>query len=472
MERGAQPGRTRWKAIGGLSLLLALAAILLWRQPASSPVKEDVVLMVSGDTNGWITPCGCASGQRGGLPRRGTLVRRRGVEAAVVYVDVGGAPSGTSEYDRLKFEAILAGEAIMGLAAHNLGGPEAALGAGYLRELAARPGSTLISANLRDAERRLIAAPARVVAAGGRRLAIISVLSPRFAAPEMVVDEPHAAVLTALKPLRGRYDALVVLAYLPESELATLAASLPEADMVLGGPTGQSMTPRQSGPTLLASATNRGKFILDAQWDRAEPPTAAPANSALTRWTVKAWDVNPDISDDPAQIENLRRFRAELERRDLAPAQTSFAPSLPADAPADYAIAGSESCRACHAADAAAWDASRHAHAWNSLEKQRAQADSFCQSCHTTGYGLPGGFQSARRSLALAGVGCEDCHGPSLAHVRNPRSKTPFLASDQCIRCHDHENSPLFAFDPFWQRIRHGKHAPAVIAPTSREHQP
>ena len=45
-------------------------------------------------------------------------------EAIDVLLDAGGAPAGTTPYHRVKFEAILRGEMAMGIAAHNLGGPE------------------------------------------------------------------------------------------------------------------------------------------------------------------------------------------------------------------------------------------------------------------------------------------------------------------------------------------------------------
>jgi hypothetical protein len=41
--------------------------------------------------------------------------------------------------------------------------------------------------------------------------------------------------------------------------------------------------------------------------------------------------------------------------------------------------------------------------------------------------------------------------------VANPKTRTPFLAREQCIRCHDHENSPKFVFDDYWAKIRHGQ---------------
>jgi len=104
----------------------------------------------------------------------------------------------------------------------------------------------------------------------------------------------------------------------------------------------------------------------------------------------------------------------------------------------------------------ATWEHSKHAHGLETLKGKGFHVDPTCLQCHTTGYGLPGGFDSVRRSAAaLGGVGCENCHGPSKAHVADPKVKTPFAARDQCARCHDPENSPAFAYDPYWQRIRH-----------------
>jgi hypothetical protein len=48
--------------------------------------------------------------------------------------------------------------------------------------------------------------------------------------------------------------------------------------------------------------------------------------------------------------------------------------------------------------------------------------------------------------------------------------RTPFAAADQCVRCHDRENSPTFAYTAFWEKIRHGLPASGGRGPnTSRE---
>ena len=168
--------------------------------------------------------------------------------------------------------------------------------------------------------------------------------------------------------------------------------------------------------------------------------------------------------DDPDQKQNLQKYYSELERRDFTAAQTGFSPSLPVNPPPGYRISGTESCLKCHSRDCRQWEQSSHAHAWETLRESRAHLDSDCQRCHTTGFGMPGGFVSARRSLSRVNVGCESCHGPSAAHVEDFKTKTPFPAIDQCIHCHDRENSPDFNYAEYWDQIRHGQRPEASDA--------
>ena len=168
-----------------------------------------------------------------------------------------------------------------------------------------------------------------------------------------------------------------------------------------------------------------------------------------------------------ALVENLKRYYAALADRDFTVSEAGLASNLKGDA--SYRIAGSESCAKCHVADAQAWHASRHSHAWEVLVAKHAQFDPFCQQCHTTGYGYDGGFDSAGKTPQLVHVGCENCHGPSAVHVANPKIKTPFLAAERCTKCHDHENSPQFAYDKYWPKIRHGtKKTEADTEPRNR----
>ncbi len=375
-----------------------------------------------------------------------------------MLVDVGGAPAGTSDYDLLRFEAALRGEAALGVAARNLGAAELALGPERLRSLAAETDAPWVSANARDPSGELFARPFIALDAGGRRVVLVGVTDPRYATAEFSIAPPRQAALDAIRSA-GPADLLVVLAYLPEDELRELAETLPEADLVLGGPTGQPMTPRQIGPVLLASATNQGKFLARVD---VPPGSGRPA--------ARVDELDGSYADDPEQTANLRRFYDELEQRDIAAAETGYGPNLPPDLPSGFAVAGTDRCRECHAADHDLWSTSAHAHAWDSLTPTRAHTDPACQRCHTTGYGLPGGFASMARSPLRRGVGCESCHGPSLAHAEDPTERTAYFAqaASHCVVCHDRENSPDFDYEPYWNRIRHGDTpaTPPPVVPT------
>lgn len=430
------------------SLLLAQACLCgcIGCQPRSTPPGK-LTLVASGDTAGWIVPCGCTANQSGGMLRRGTFVADKQKGGAVLYVDVGGAASGDSEYDRLKFEAILTGEQQLDVAAHNLGGAELAFGADYLADVASRTGAPLISCNARKSDGSLVTRPSIIVERAGRKFAIVGVVATEYATSEIAVDPPLDAVRAAIGQL-GKYDTLVVLGYLPEGELLDLADNLPEADLVLGGPTGQSVLPTRRGPALVASATNKGKFIavLDA-----------PLGDAKS-WDGKIVELGQDYGDAAEQKKNLDAFYAKLEREDLSPRETSFVDDLPVAPPEGFRVAGNASCQKCHQQDCELWDKSKHAHAWATLTASGAHVDSYCQQCHTTGYGLPGGFVSRSTTPGLVNVGCESCHGPSQAHVESPQIKTAYAeqSRNQCITCHDRENSPRFNYDEYWQKIVHG----------------
>jgi hypothetical protein len=374
---------------------------------------------------------------------------------------VGGAPGGDAEYQRLKFEAILAGEQQMGLAAHNIGAAEAKLGAAYLRDVGRAQGIPFISANVRDEAGLLIAAPLRVVTVGTTRVGLVGVLSPKLAPPNLRVDDPREAVLAAIAQNQQPYNVLVVLAYLPEPELRELASRLPEADAIVGGPTGQSLPPQQSGPTLLTSATNKGKFVVQLALRHSSAESGRPA----ARFAAEIVELNEKYADDPAQKQNVEMYLAALRRRDFSAEQAGYTPRLAAGAPADFRVAGSDTCRACHEAEWDTWRRAHHSAAWQSLKDRGYEVDPYCQQCHTTAYGQPGGFVSAGGSPDRVGVGCETCHGPSAAHVKEPKVHTPFTPADQCRRCHDLENSPKFDFDVYWPKIQHGPRA--TSAPTS-----
>ena len=408
--------------------------------------NDSLVIYVGGDTAGWITPCGCAANQSGGLARRATLIQNAGQQHATLLLDAGGSAVGTGPYQRIKLTALLNGLHSMGLAAHNIGAPEAEFLPETLLEIASKTNTTWLSSNLKTFNGKAFGIPVLRTTKAGLKIAVAGIIDPELVTNDnWVAVEPINAVLTAFG--NEPDDVRIVLAYYDESGLRELAQRLPEVDYIIGGPTGQSVSPLLVSQSTILSATNKGKFL--ARIELSKRP------DKLINRAARITEVSSDLSEAAPQLENLKQYYSRLAAKDFTAAQADIVKPLLVQSNG-YSIAGSDACKSCHPQDQTIWDASKHAAAWQVLEMKHAHYDPSCQRCHTTGYAQLGGFQNVARSANRIGVGCENCHGPSQAHVDNPKVRTPFQASQQCVGCHDHENSPTFNFETYWAKIVHG----------------
>jgi len=129
---------------------------------------------------------------------------------------------------------------------------------------------------------------------------------------------------------------------------------------------------------------------------------------------------------------------------------------MPTDSPA---YRGAEVCSGCHAQEGQPggdqynpWLASDHAEAIESLRNIGQGENTYCLRCHTVGtYGkladasLDNGGYDDTSVDRLAGVQCENCHGPASQHP-NPDfgSVEVDLASEVCGDCHTDEHHPTY----------------------------
>jgi len=114
-------------------------------------------------------------------------------------------------------------------------------------------------------------------------------------------------------------------------------------------------------------------------------------------------------------------------------------------------VGGRSGCRTCHLREYRAWDRTPHANALEALPEE-SREDPACLKCHTTGYGTDSGFTSVADTPALAGVGCESCHGPGSVYRDEDIMKSQDAAvaaglhiptEATCLGCHNDE-SPTF----------------------------
>jgi hypothetical protein len=127
---------------------------------------------------------------------------------------------------------------------------------------------------------------------------------------------------------------------------------------------------------------------------------------------------------------------------------TVLLPALFALADGAGGYIGWKGCEACHGKVAEAWKKHRHAAAFEHLKKSGQEDLPSCLRCHSTGYGQPGGFIDNELTPELAGVQCEECHGPGRQHAAAPESGHITAAPDvaTCRQCHTASQDPGFDY--------------------------
>lgn len=134
--------------------------------------------------------------------------------------------------------------------------------------------------------------------------------------------------------------------------------------------------------------------------------------------------------------------------------------------------AGAKACITCHASVCRYETNTPHAFAWSNPAFKAAGGwtNTSCLVCHTVGYGLATGFNLTNRNgfftyaTNLAGVQCENCHGPAANHASAPDDPTLVprveLAAEMCGGCHSGTMNPTY---DGWKTSGHAAVVPHVL---------
>jgi hypothetical protein len=164
------------------------------------------------------------------------------------------------------------------------------------------------------------------------------------------------------------------------------------------------------------------------------------------------------LPDDPALVELYRQYQQLV-------AQSSLLESYPrVPLPQKLAFAGSAICKQCHESAYDKWSTTAHAHALAALKKVGSDRDPECVICHVIGLGYEGGFVNEEKTPHLAGVGCENCHGPGSEHVLAFGQTAPGQPKTACTQCHTPEQSGGFAGheEEYMKKILHWREPAAA----------
>lgn len=129
-----------------------------------------------------------------------------------------------------------------------------------------------------------------------------------------------------------------------------------------------------------------------------------------------------------------------------------ISPSL---CPGESRYVGSASCKDCHPEEYKNFMTyAKKSKSFNSIQTMKKglteREIEGCYSCHTTGYGKRGGFESPEKTPHLQDAGCEVCHGPASVHIKSMSRqdiKTRIQIED-CEVCHTAVRVKSFNYKP------------------------
>lgn len=440
----------------------------------------DAVILLSGETFGYLQPCGCSRPQKGGLERRANLIA--GLKAKgwpVVAADLGDlypdvdpshhpigppklVPSG--EQARMKYAASMDALRDMGYVAVGVGKTE--FDGGLVRLVAEyalqkeRPPFTLAGNVLglaggkpvpreayfppADGGTRPTVGLAEVADAGGVAVGVVGVVGKDLSGVGRKADkglefEKTPDVLeraVALLPDPARKPAVNVLLYQDSADnAAAVAKDRPEFQVILCRSDDpeppelpRTVTHPDGRKTLVVQVGHKGRYVglvgafkkpgggLDLKYR-----LVAVGEEFLT----PAGDAAAKANKALGRIEEYAR---EVKDRNLLGKVEPVAhPAQVLHPKLNLSYVGADRCAGCHPGEHAKWKSTGHAHAYEALEKATRpglrQYDPECVVCHTVGYGFKTGYASAAKTPSLLHNGCENCHGPGSGHMgaeRNP----------------------------------------------------
>ena len=258
----------------------------------------------------------------------------------------------------------------------------------------------------------------------------------------------HMVTLKSIVPeVRKRADLVIVMPHIGFYEAEGIADAIPGIDIIIAGHDGFQVvaSPQIKNKTIVVNNGDRGRFcgMLNLQFKE---------NKKIDMYRGKEVHLSGDFPNDPEMsmlVDNYKKAISESANK--------MVPSMAKTTESQYTTA--ESCGKCHSRAFKLWQESRHSHALKSLKPGNNDKRNECITCHTLGFGKPGGYVSEKQTPKFAHVQCESCHGPGKSHIQASRGmKSKMIikpAKETCLQCHNKDNDPTFDFAAKLPRIKH-----------------
>ena len=442
------------------------------------------VLVVSGEQDGYMEPCGCSAGQMGGLIRRYDFVERLHsqnwptalIELGSMIKNPAGGRGGF-EQAKYKFDYAVKALQLLKYNAVALSAEDLKIGVGEalgLFDNNLNQSTKIVVANVEpDAAFKRSFQTSIIAAAGPVKLGITAVIDPemlhKLVDPEKnvflpVVKRPDEVLPAVLAELDSKTDYQVLMVQGPPELAKRLAEANPGLDIVVS--TSEADEPRSheadllnGGRTTLVSVGKKGKYVGVFG--------LYPNEKEQVRYQLITLDKRFDGPAAPMKNLIQDEYRNTLK---IAGVVENFVRRGYVNGAPGATFVGARTCKVCHPKTFEFWSETDHAKAFASLlhdPKPNTAFDAECISCHTTGFEYNSGWRSEAKTPYLAGNQCENCHGPGSKHCAEPEN-AEFLEligvtieqaekNQLCYRCHDEDNSPEFELTKYWRMIKHSK---------------
>jgi len=482
-------------------------------QPSQTPklfigwTKPDFALVITGQLYGYLQPCGCSDPQYGGLARRYEFINELTQKGwRVVPLDVGDLfPKNSdtpSAQNLLKYETAMRALHALGYHAIGIGKQEltapltTALGAYSLNKESPRP----VAANLTGTEadgiyNAMNVRPYEIIHPDGLpKIGVVGMIGKTV--QDAVKTDPNLkfdrnGAIAALKELAKQNTDFNVVLFQSDEKFAPGAA--PEVETCTDFCQKQNLAPlhvvlhtyhdpeppglpKVLNGTQLISVGHKGKYVgVLGVWQKKGGGFDYKYEMVL---------IGPEYGPKPGNpvAKLMEEYSQRVMKQNFVDRylRVAHANSVALKGGATYV--GSDRCTRCHKEAHKVWAASKHADAFQTLVKDKnptlRQFDGECLQCHTTGFKYDGGYNDPRANNKekLLDVGCESCHGPASAHVKNTDDmearkllnpwakhfnsglpeKTRLQKIDNfCQNCHDIENDVHWQFAKRWPQVIH-----------------
>lgn len=468
--------------------------------------KPDAAIVFTGEQIGYLEPCGCAGleNQKGGLKRRHTMVRtlRETFGWPLALFDAGEQVRYFGPQADIKHRQTI--EALI-----DIGYDAVGFGVKDLRtELLG------VAINLDEATNPLTCANVgvldfdsgftkrwRIVEAGKVRIAVTHVLGASAVAEmapndDLITLGPEAALAEVAPEIEAaKCDQNVLMVYGSTAEAEELAQKFDLFDWVVAAQGGDEPphqgrkiegTTRGDG-TVLIEVGHKGMYAVVV--GLYQTTDGAPGEGWQARYQKVPLDHR--WADSPAMAQRMVNYQSELEQLGWEGLGLKPAPRHPTE----REFAGSAACADCHTAAWEVFEKTPHFHTTETLLAlvPARHQDPECIACHAVGwepqkyYPFASGWESHGQTPQLFSNGCENCHGPAARHTAIENGDLDVTEEEQntlrqalhveiqenegnqagqvmngttravnnCLGCHDLDNSPDFDFQKYWPEVAH-----------------